>query len=48
MASNTIISFQVEREKVEAVTIFSWTPKSLRMVTATLILEDTSSLEGIL
>ena len=35
MASSPITSWQVEGEKVEAVTNFiSWAPKSLRMVTA--------------
>ena len=33
MASNSIISWQIEGEKVEAVTDFSWAP-SLQMVTA--------------
>ena len=35
MASSPITSWQIEGEKVEAVTNFiSWAPKSLRMVTA--------------
>ena len=41
MESSSITSWQVEEEKVEAVTdVISWAPKSLRMVTAALILED--------
>ena len=38
MASCSITSWQIEGEKVEAVTdLFSWAPKSLRMVTAAMI-----------
>ena len=33
MASGPITSWQIEGEKVEAVTVFSWAPKSLQMVT---------------
>ena len=47
MASGPITSRQTEGEKVEAVMIFfSWSPKSLQMVTAAMKLEDTCSLEG--
>ena len=47
MASGPITSWQIEGEKVEAVTIFfSWAPKSLQMVTAAMKLKDTYSLEG--
>ena len=43
MASSSITSWQIEGEKVEAVTdLFSWAPKSLRMVTAAMKLKDTS------
>ena len=45
MASNSIISWQIEGEKVEAVTDFSWAP-SLQMVTAAMKLKDAYSLEG--
>ena len=34
MASGPIIPWQIEGGKVEAVMLFSWAPKSLRMVTA--------------
>ena len=41
MESSSITSWQVEEEKVEAVTdVISWAPKSLRMVTAAMKLED--------
>ena len=45
MASNSIISWQIEGEKVEAVTDFSWAP-SLQMVTIIMKLKDVFSLEG--
>ena len=47
MASK-ITSWQIEGVKTEAVTdfIFPWAPKSLRIVTAAMKLEDTCSLEG--
>ena len=45
MASSPITSWQIEGEKVEAVTNFiSWAPKSLQMVTAAMKLKDTCSL----
>ena len=47
MASSPITSWQIDGEKVEAVTDFiSWAPKSPWMVTAAMKLKDTCSLEG--
>ena len=48
MASGPITSWQIDGERVEAVTDFlsSWAPKSLRMVTAAVKLRDSYSLEG--
>ena len=47
MASGLITSWQIEGGKVKAVTdlLFSWAPKSLRMVTAAMKLKDACSLE---
>ena len=46
MASGSITSWQIEWEKVEAVTeFFSWSAKSLRRLTAAMKLKDTCSLE---
>ena len=46
MASSHIISWQIDGETVETVTDFSFlAPKSLQMVTATMKLKDTYSLE---
>ena len=46
MVSDPITSWQIEGEKVEAVTIFfSWAPKSLPTVTVAMKLKDTCSLE---
>ena len=45
MASGPIISRQIDEEIVEAVTLYSWAPKSLQMVTATMKLKDACSLE---
>ena len=46
MASGAIICWQIDREKVESVKIFSsWAPKSLQMVTAAMKLKDTCFLE---
>ena len=46
VASNPNASWQIEGEKVEAVTDFlSWALKSLRMVTAAMKLEDNCFLE---
>ena len=47
MASGPITSWQIEGEKVEAVThLFSWAPKSLWMPTAAMKLKDACFLEG--
>ena len=46
MASGPIIPWQIEGGKVEAVMLFSWAPKSLKMVTADIKLKDAYSLEG--
>ena len=44
MASSPITSWQMGGETLETVTdLFSWAPKSLQMVTATLKLKDTHS-----
>ena len=46
MVSGTITSWQIDGEKVEAVTDFiSWVPKSQWMVTAAMKFKDTCSLE---
>ena len=46
MVSGPIISWQIDEETVETVANFIfWAPKSLQMVTATLKLKDTCSLE---
>jgi len=45
-ASSPMISWQIEEEKVEAVTDFiSWAPKSPQTVTAAMKLKDASTLE---
>ena len=46
MASGPITSWQTDGETMETVTGFSWAPKSLQMVTATMKLKDAYSLEG--
>ena len=49
MASCPITSWQIEEEKMEAVTdflFFFWARKSLQMVTAAMKLKDACSLEG--
>ena len=47
MAPSSITLWQIEGEKVEAVTDFiSWAPKSLRTLTAALKLKETFSLKG--
>ena len=47
MTSSPITSWQIDGEKVEAVTnLFSWAPKSLWTVTTAMKLKDTHSLEG--
>ena len=46
MASGPITSWQIHGETMETVTdLFSWAPKSLRMVTAAMELKDACSLE---
>ena len=46
MASNSITSKQIDKEKKETVTDFIfWAPKSLWMVTAAMRLKDACSLE---
>ena len=46
MASSPVTSWQIDRETMEIVTDFIFlAPKSLRMVTATMRLKDTYSLE---
>ena len=45
-ASSPITSWQIDGETMETVRdLFSWAPKSLQMVTATMELKDTCSLE---
>ena len=47
MASNPIISWQIDGETMERVTDFIFlAPKSLQMVTAAMKLKDTCSLKG--
>ena len=46
MASGPMTSWQIDGERVETVTLFSWAPKSLQMVTATMRLKDACSLEA--
>ena len=47
MASGPITSWEIDGETVETVSdLFFWAPKSLQMVTATMKLKDTYSLEG--
>ena len=47
MAFGSITSWQLEREKVEAMRdLFSWAPKSLQVVITAMKLKDTYSLEG--
>ena len=45
MTSGPITSWWIEGEKVEAVTKFSWAPKSLWAVTAAMKFKDACSLE---
>ena len=46
MASGPITSWQIDEETMETVTdLFSWTPKSLQMVTVAMKLKDPCSLE---
>ena len=45
MTYGPITSWQIDGETMETVTLFSWAPKSLQMVTAAINLKDTCSLE---
>ena len=43
MASGPITSWQIDGEIMETVTLFSWAPKSLQMVTVAMKLKDACS-----
>ena len=45
MASNPITSWQIDGETTVTDFIFSWAPKPLQMVTASMKLKDACSLE---
>ena len=45
MASGPITSLQIDGGTMETVTLFSWAPKSLQMMTAAMKLKDACSLE---
>ena len=45
MTSGPIILWQINGETMETVTLFSWTPKSLQMVTAAMKLKEACFLE---
>ena len=45
MVSGPITSWQIDGETIETETLFFWAPKSLQMVTATMKLKETCSLE---
>ena len=45
MASGPITSWQIQGETVESVSLFSWAPKSLQIVTEAMKLKDACSLE---
>ena len=45
MASGPITSWQIGKQWKQRQTLFSWAPKSLRMVTAAIKLKDAYSLE---
>ena len=45
MASSPITAWQTDGETMETVTLFSWAPKSLQMVTAAMKLKDACPLE---
>ena len=47
MASEPTTSWQIDGEAMETVTLFSWAPKSLWMVTAAMKLKDARSLEKL-
>ena len=48
MASGPITSWQIVRETMETVTLFSWAPNSLQVVTAAMKLKDACFLEEML
>ena len=43
MASAPITSWQIDGDKMETVTFFSWAPKSLQTVTAAMKIKDACS-----
>ena len=45
MASNPITSWEIDGETVETEILFSWAPKSLRMMIAAMKLKDAHCLE---
>ena len=45
MASSAITSWQIDGEIMETVTLFSWAPKSLQIVTGAMKVKDAFSLE---
>ena len=45
IAFSPITSWQIYRETMETVTLFSWAPKSLQLATAAMKLKDPCSLE---
>ena len=45
MTSGPISSWEIDGETMETVTLFSWSPKSLHMVTAAMKLKDACFLE---
>ena len=45
MGSSTVTSWQINEETKQWQTLFSWAPKSPRMVSAAMKLKDTCSLE---
>ena len=45
MASSLITSWKISGETMRTVRVFSWAPKSLQMMTASMKLKDTCSLE---
>ena len=45
MVSGPVTSWQIDGETIETETLFFWAPKSLQMVTATMKLKETCSLE---
>ena len=45
MASGPITAWQIDGETRETVTLFSWAPKSLQMMTSAMKLKDACSLE---